>query len=267
MSQLLVLLAPLWLNAFVYMVFARLIYFLLPSHRLHGIHASKVAFIFVWLDFLSFIIQLIGSFAASPGAPPDQIQSGLHIYMGGIGIQEFWILIVLALAVSLWLEIRKVERSASGLRFEQQRGWRKVLITVYAVLVLITVRVIFRLAEFSGGVGTSNPLPHEEAYFYCLDAVPMALATGLLTAVHPGTLFRGPYSEFPSLTRKEKKEVKRVRKEAQQAAKDRGEGKFLRWRLGREIKRQETERIAAEKWGVKDFPEEKSDQWRSGIGF
>lgn len=88
----------------------------------------------------------------------------------------------------------------------------------------------------------------------------MSLAIALLAIIHPGTLFQGPYSEFPSLSRRQKKEIKRIRKEAQQVAKGRGESKFRRWRLGREIKRQETERIASEKWGVKDIVD-KPETW------
>ena len=62
-SQLLVLLAPMWVNAFVYMVLGRMIYFFVPEQQVWGIKGIKIAKIFVWLDVLSFITQ--GRFAQS----------------------------------------------------------------------------------------------------------------------------------------------------------------------------------------------------------
>lgn len=68
-------------------------------------------------------------------------------------------------------------------------------------------------------------LSHEE-FVLCLDALPMLISLLLLNAVHPGTVLRGPDSEFIRLTRKEKKalrqrkkDVKREKKEAKKARK------------------------------------------------
>ena len=41
-----------------------------------------------------------------------------------------------------------------------------------------------------------------------LDAFPMLLAVTLLNACHPGLVLRGPDSEFPRLSRAEKKALK-----------------------------------------------------------
>lgn len=51
-SSLLVLLAPLWVNAFVYMVFGRMVYFFLPEQKIVGIRAIHMAKWFVWLDIV-----------------------------------------------------------------------------------------------------------------------------------------------------------------------------------------------------------------------
>ena len=57
-SQLLVLLAPMWVNAFDYMVMGRMIYFFVPEQKIFGIKGVKIAKIFVWLDILSFLTQV-----------------------------------------------------------------------------------------------------------------------------------------------------------------------------------------------------------------
>jgi hypothetical protein len=59
-SQILVLLAPMWVNAFVYMVLGRMIYFFVPEQQVWGIKGIKIAKIFVWLDILSFFTQVVG---------------------------------------------------------------------------------------------------------------------------------------------------------------------------------------------------------------
>ena len=51
-AVLFVLLAPLWLNAFDYIVFGRMIYYYLPEKRIAGIKAEKIATMFVLMDIL-----------------------------------------------------------------------------------------------------------------------------------------------------------------------------------------------------------------------
>jgi hypothetical protein len=59
-SQFLVLLAPMWINAFDYMVMGRMIYFFIPDQKVFGIKGIKIAKIFVWLDIASFLVQVTG---------------------------------------------------------------------------------------------------------------------------------------------------------------------------------------------------------------
>ena len=49
-GQLLVLLAPLWINAGVYMIFGRVIWYYLPEQEIGGIRATSVGKLFIWLD-------------------------------------------------------------------------------------------------------------------------------------------------------------------------------------------------------------------------
>jgi len=97
--------------------------------------------------------------------------------------------------------------------------WRMLTWSIYAVLVLITMRIIYRFVEFSQGATSSNPILTHESYTYGLDALPMLLAVVLLNIVHPGLVLKGPESDFPRQTRKEKKATKREKKEAKEARK------------------------------------------------
>jgi hypothetical protein len=55
--NILFLLAPLWINAFVYMTFAREAYFFLPEsdRRIRGINTNSIAKWFVWADVVTFM--------------------------------------------------------------------------------------------------------------------------------------------------------------------------------------------------------------------
>ncbi|KAJ4401150.1 hypothetical protein N0V91_008172 [Didymella pomorum] len=164
-SQLLFLLAPLWINAFVYMTFGRLVHFFHPDRRCAGLKAPSIAKYFVWADIASFLVQGAGGSMLNPGNGADAQKIGLKVYMAGVGVQEGFI-----------------------------------------------VRIIFRLVEFTKGFEPGNPMLFNEAYVYCLDASPMCLALLLLSVIHPGRVLVGPESEFPQLSRKEKKTMEQEKK-------------------------------------------------------
>ncbi|KAH8775981.1 RTA1 like protein-domain-containing protein, partial [Hyaloscypha sp. PMI_1271] len=191
-SELFVLLAPLWVNAFAYMLLARMIHFYLPIHSIFSIPASVLAIAFVTLDFISFVIQLVGGSYAGPTAPVTQQLKGVHIYMGGIGLQQLFIFLFLALGVKFHREMFWLERVGSA-----KEGWKGLLFTLYGSLGFITIRIFFRLIEFSGGNTSSNPFPYHEVYFYVLEAVPMCLAILCYNVTHPGTVLQGPEARLP----------------------------------------------------------------------
>src|SRR6187402_1449723 len=77
-SQLLVLLAPMWVNAFAYMVMGRMIYFFVPEQKVFGIKGIKIAKIFVWLDVASFLTQVGGGVMISPDNSKSMQMTGIH---------------------------------------------------------------------------------------------------------------------------------------------------------------------------------------------
>ncbi len=222
--QILFLLAPLWINAFVYMTFARMVLYWHPEGKVAGFRAAVIARWFVIADVMSFIVQATGGIMASPTAGADIIRTGLNIYLGGTALQQFFIVVFLGLMIAFQ------RRCAQHERFDGKRGWRPLLFALYGALGCITVsclgpvfgsfshslqvRVIFRIAEFAGGITPSNPVPFHEEYSYALDCFPMMVALFILAIIHPGRYLVGPESEFPHLSRKEKKARKQEKKAA-----------------------------------------------------
>lgn len=58
-----------------------------------------------------------------------------------------------------------------------------------------------------------STLPTHEAPLYVLEALPMFIACVIMNIWHPGRYLVGPESEFPRLSRAEKKALKKVKKQ------------------------------------------------------
>jgi hypothetical protein len=139
LHQLFFLLAPLWVNAFAYMTFARAVHFYLPGGRVWRVRGASLAKYFVWADVLAFLVQAGGVLMMSPGASTSTILNGLHVYTAGIGLQEAFVLCFVALMVCFHRKAVALE-SAGAERGLRERGWRQPLYALYGVLFVISVR-------------------------------------------------------------------------------------------------------------------------------
>jgi len=229
-QQLLILLAPLWINAFVYMVLGRMVHFFLEHDQIFGIKARRITLMFVLFDISAFIVQAAGGLMTSDQSSPSTQRLGLHVYMGGVGLQLVFILIFIALAARFQFLVHRQEsgddvnvRVSVSLFFgsfsSSTRGQQAqhLLHIVYAVLGLIIFRNIYRLVEYACGV-YSNITMHEW-YSYVFDAVPMLAALVLFNIWHPGRILQGARSDF-SEDNKVRRELKKEKKAAQKMEKE-----------------------------------------------
>ncbi|KAI8241160.1 putative transcriptional regulatory protein, partial [Colletotrichum sp. SAR 10_96] len=234
--QIFILLAPLWVNAFAYMTLGRMIHFFHPSRSLLRVPATFFAALFVALDVVSFIIQLVGGSMAGPTAPPEEQMRAIHIYMGGIGLQEVFILAFVGLALVFQRDMRRAEKLHNG-----RQGWRPLVWALYFSLGSITVRIIYRLIEFSSGNGVDNQLITREGYFYALEGVPMVLAIAVFNVVHPGAGMNGPGAEMPGIFATIKKAFKK--RTGRVPLKDLGEEQELARRSPTALRRRRRRRV------------------------
>ncbi|KAK6356930.1 hypothetical protein TWF718_001268 [Orbilia javanica] len=248
-SSILIYLSPLLINAYAYMVLGRMVWYYLQDKRVASIQAKRLTVIFVWLDIIAFLVQLTGASMASfrdtdsNSTEQEKIDSanaqklGLNIYMGGIGFQLFWILVFSGFA---WrFRVKAVMERDQGCGVHRDSSWKQILVILYFTLLMITIRIIFRLVEFSGG-SFNTKLTTTESYFYALEATPMGIACITWNIFHPGRFLVGPDSEFPRLTRKEKKQIKAEKKrlkEEKKYAKKEDKQRHREWK--KESKRME----------------------------
>lgn len=65
-------------------------------------------------------------------------------------------------------------------------NWKPYMYTLYAASILILIRSVFRVIEFSGG--NDGVLLRNEVFLYIFDAVLMAGVMVVFNAVHPGMI-------------------------------------------------------------------------------
>ncbi|PVI00601.1 hypothetical protein DM02DRAFT_671901 [Periconia macrospinosa] len=188
-----ILVAPLFTNAFVYMAMGRMIWNYIPNAMLYRVTAWNFSAYFVIFDIIALLIQVAG--ASSSGASRhanQQVLNAIHIYMGGVAVQQFFILVFLFYAIKFHrMVLQQIQQGTEGVS-----GALPLLYAIYAVLLLITIRIVFRLVEYSHGF--KSTIPDHEAYQYALDSVPMLLALVVLNFFHPGRIMPGKNSDLPS---------------------------------------------------------------------
>ncbi|KAF4634116.1 hypothetical protein G7Y89_g3990 [Cudoniella acicularis] len=196
----LILIAPVFTNAYVYMIMGRMVWNYITEAKIYKVTAWRMGTYFVILDIVALLIQVYGAASASGNnIPTDQILQGLHIYMGGVGFQQAFIVLFFVFAIKFHRTL--LSQNPLSISSKPANSPFPLLYTIYVVLVLITTRIIFRLAEYAQGLNSS--VPNHEAFQYCLDSLPMFIALVLLNVVHPGRVMSGKETDIPG--RKQRK--------------------------------------------------------------
>lgn len=119
-----------------------MIHFFLPDQKLVGISARRFGVLFVCLDIFAFLVQAAGALLSSSQEGGSLVMTGLHIYMGGIGLQEAFILCFTALAIDLHRKLIRMEGSEADYNGKLTQGpfsWRWLFYALYFTLGMITV--------------------------------------------------------------------------------------------------------------------------------
>ncbi|RFU32805.1 hypothetical protein B7463_g3580, partial [Scytalidium lignicola] len=199
-QQIITLLAPLWVNAFLYMLLGRMIDYFVPEKTIGGIYSHRIALIFVWADVITFVIQLAGAVMVSIPDSSYANSIGKSVYMGGVGLQQASLLSFLLLAILFHRRLR------SGFLVSGDTLWHPILFALYTVVTLITIRTVYRLVEFSAGL--NGTIPTHEWFMYVFDTLPMFCAILVLAVWHPGSVLQGPGSEHEKIRRHERQKLR-----------------------------------------------------------
>ncbi|KAJ5691759.1 hypothetical protein N7462_001182 [Penicillium macrosclerotiorum] len=165
----LILVAPIWTNAFVYMVMGRMVWNFIDDAQVLRVRPWQFGLLFVILDIMyvvclclilntyqqrssAFVIQVYGAAqAAGNNVSHSAEMTGLHIYMGGVGVQQLFIVIFTVCAIEFHRKVLSQRRSDAGRALI-------LLYILYACLALITV------SRYSQSYETQANKPRHASY-------------------------------------------------------------------------------------------------------
>ena len=220
-QALFLLLAPLWINAYVYMVVGRMAHFYLFNDRIFGLKARHFTIVFVLFDITCFGVQVAGATAALIALTAAQTWTGIDIYITGVALQVFFLILFAVLSIRFWFRLRRqnacrppdevveLARTIEGRKSLEAATW--LLGAVLTALFLIIFRNAYRIAEYTGGF-VSNITTHEWPTL-AFDSVPMFVAVVGFNILNPGHFLQGPRCDFSEENKLRKQ--KRRRKKSQ----------------------------------------------------
>ncbi|KAK3693198.1 RTA1 like protein-domain-containing protein [Podospora appendiculata] len=185
MQTLLILLGPTLYAASIYMVLARLIR-LLDAHQYSLVRTSWLTTIFVSGDVLSFITQGAGGGILSNADTQSRRDLGNNIILAGLGIQV--VFFGLFIITTVMFHIR-ITRKPTQRTYSVTTPWQQFIMALYAASILIMVRSIFRMIEFSAG--RNGTLQNNEVYLLVLDSALMLLVAIVFLWYHPSRILIG----------------------------------------------------------------------------
>ncbi|RAH54087.1 RTA1 like protein [Aspergillus piperis CBS 112811] len=177
MQSALILIAPAFLAASIYMTLGRIIRMVQAEH--YSVFKLKwVTKIFVAGDVLSFLMQASGAGLMVSGSSDPT--TGEHIIIGGLFVQIIFFGFFIITALIFQMRLAKAPTSTST---ELSHIWRRHMNALYISSILIFVRSIVRVVEYLQGY--DGYLMKHEVFIYVFDALLMFLAMEVLQFVHP----------------------------------------------------------------------------------
>ncbi|KAJ6073348.1 hypothetical protein N7467_011433 [Penicillium canescens] len=199
MQSALILIAPAFLAASIYMTLGRII-FMLNGEKFSLIRLKWLTKIFVTGDVLSFLMQASG--AGIMVKDTTNPSTGERIIIGGLLVQIifFGFFMITALVFQ-----SRIMSNPTGMSNELSSLWRRHLTALYITSVLILVRSIVRVVEYIQGY--DGYLMKQEVFIYVFDGLLMLVAMLVIQYIHPSEINcligRGDrYSEKVFKTRK-----------------------------------------------------------------
>ncbi|KFA52288.1 hypothetical protein S40293_00621 [Stachybotrys chartarum IBT 40293] len=184
-QSILILLGPAFFAASIYMLLGRLIRYL-EAQDYSPIRTQWLTKLFLLGDVLSIFGQGGGGGILASADSPSTQDLGNTVILLGLGVQVAFFsgFMIVAGLFHLRITRRPTVKSRST-----TSPWKKLIMVLYIVSVLIMVRSVFRMIEYAQG--HNGALVRREIYVYVLDALLMLIVTVLFSVWHPSTLFAG----------------------------------------------------------------------------
>lgn len=182
LQGILILLAPIFFAATIYMTLGRMIH-ALDAEDLAPIRIKWLTKIFVLSDLTCFFVSMAGV-GLQVTTDKSMQQLGVRICLAGLILQAFVVSWFFLVAV-------RFHRRLTGAQGNHRGGikWKKHFWTLYFVCAATLVRNIVRAVEY--GQGFNGNVSRHEIFLYLFDASLMGCVAWIYVFVHPGRLIRG----------------------------------------------------------------------------
>ncbi|KAF9024210.1 hypothetical protein BDZ89DRAFT_1162384 [Hymenopellis radicata] len=182
--------APATFFAFNYILYGHLVVECVGD-QFSLLRPTWVSRIFVSSDVLTFIIQAGG---AALLTDQDKFQTGKNIFLVGLCLQAASYYLFTFMLALMHYKVKK-----SGMTNGKELWWKTVWLLYFSSFFII-VRTVYRIVEGESSRGSA--IRSNEAYFYCLDFLPLILAISVYMPWWPGK-----YLTRDSLVQKEPKKT------------------------------------------------------------
>ncbi|KAJ5110903.1 hypothetical protein N7532_001438 [Penicillium argentinense] len=180
MQSALILIAPAFLAASIYMTLGRII-FMVDAEQCSMIKLKWLTKIFVAGDVLSFLMQASGAgLMVKNTSNPSQ---GENIIIGGLFVQ---IIFFGFFAISAVVFQIRLSRKPTTRSIELSSIWNRHMIALYVSSILILVRSVVRVVEYMQGY--DGYLMKNEVFIYVFDALLMFVTMLTLQYAHPSEI-------------------------------------------------------------------------------
>ncbi|KAI5460590.1 RTA1 like protein-domain-containing protein [Mariannaea sp. PMI_226] len=196
----LVILAPVLMAGVIYVLFSRIVFWVVPPElrtmRFIWVPPRFITLIFVGFDIISLLLQLIAALLISGTNPTDsnaqqKINLGKDLGLAGVGVQLAGFGLFSIAAARFHFSSRKVDTDFARMNMTKhgiQTNWTTLLWVVNASCVLILIRSVFRMVEFSEG--RTGAVQQAEWYTYVFDTLPIFLVVVLYNIWFPGNYLK-----------------------------------------------------------------------------
>ncbi|OJJ31248.1 hypothetical protein ASPWEDRAFT_62490 [Aspergillus wentii DTO 134E9] len=180
MQSSLILIAPAFIAASIYMELGRIIY-LLDAQKSSIIRLTWLTKIFVAGDVISFLMQASG--AGLMIQDTSNPSTGEHIIIGGLFVQIIFFGFFLITAVIFEIRLANYKTPKS---IDLAHIWHRHMRALYMSSILVLIRSVVRVVEYLRGY--DGYLMKNEVFIYVFDALLMFLAMVVLHVTHPSEI-------------------------------------------------------------------------------
>ncbi|OJZ84804.1 RTA1 domain protein, partial [Aspergillus piperis CBS 112811] len=186
LQEMLILCAPPFIAATVYMILGRMIVAFAAEH--HSIIRPKwLTKIFVLNDVICFLTQIGGAGVQVTG-DEHLMKTGIKAVLAGLIFSLVIFLLFVWVAIVFHLRLSREPTWVVNENPWLMGGWKRYMWALYVACGALMLRNLVRTVQF--GANETSPLNTQEVYIYVFDAALMFVSMAVLVVYHPGTMIK-----------------------------------------------------------------------------